>query len=142
MLAHPACRRTSEYMSHNRPASAKIIQHAEGLGAPNAEHVRLRARELAIIAGRAEYNEEDWREAKRELHGGHVTPAEEGEMEMEAIVSGHDMVMGSLGHHVENVTSSDLENLGEELIAEGMDEAEHEQMLMARTEAGADEDDE
>jgi hypothetical protein len=129
-------------MSHLRPASAKIIQHAEGLGAPNAEHVRLRARELAIIAGRAEYNEEDWREAKRELHGGHSTPADEGEMEMEAIVSGHDMVAGSLGHHVENLSSLDAESLGEELIAEGMDEAEHERMLLARTEEEPEDGDE
>jgi hypothetical protein len=129
-------------MNHTRPTSAKIIQHAEGLGAPSAEHVRLRARELAIINGRAEYNEEDWREAKRELHGGHVTPAEECEMEMEAIVSGHDMVAGSLGHHVENVVSFEADNLGEELVAEGMDEAEHERMLMARTEAEPEEDEE
>jgi hypothetical protein len=129
-------------MNHPRPTSAKIIQHAEGLGAPNAEHVRLRAQELAIINGHAEYNEEDWREAKRELHGGHVSPADEGEMEMQAIVSGHDMVAGSLGHHVENRMSGEAENLGEELVAEGMDEAEHERMLLARTEAESPEDDE
>jgi hypothetical protein len=129
-------------MNHTRPTSAKIIQHAEGLGAPNAEHVRLRAQELAIINGHAEYNEEDWREAKRELHGGHAASADEGEMEMEAIVSGHDMVAGSLGHHVENVLSSENENLGEELVAEGMDEAEHERMLMARTEAEPEDDEE
>lgn len=129
-------------MSQTRPASAKIIQHAEGLGAPNAEHVRIRAQELAIIAGRTEYNEEDWREAKRELHGGHMSPASECEMEMEAVVSGHDMVAGSLGHHVENVTALDAENLGEELVAEGMDEAEHERMLLARIEEEPEEDEE
>jgi hypothetical protein len=129
-------------MTPSRPASAKIIQHAEGLGVPNAEQVRVRARELAIIAGRTEYNEEDWREAKRELHGGHVTPAEECELEMEAVVSGHDMVAGSLGHHVENLSSLDAESLGEELVAEGMDEAEHERMLLARTESERDEDEE
>ncbi len=61
---------------------------------------------------------------------------------MEAIVSGHDMVDGSLGHHVENVLSSENENLGEELVAEGMDEAEHERMLMARTEAEPEDDEE
>jgi hypothetical protein len=129
-------------MNHTRPTSAKIIQHAEGLGAPNAEHVRLRARELAIINGRAEYNEEDWREAKRELHGGHTAPADEAEMEMVAVVSGHDMVAGSLGHHVENVLYSESDHLGEELVAEGMDEAEHERMLLARTEAEPEDDDE
>ncbi len=129
-------------MNAHRPASAKIIQHAEGLGVPNADQVRVRAQELATINGRAEYSEEDWRDAKRELHGGHTDSSEEGEMEMEAIVSGHDMVASSLGHHVENVSSSESENLGEELIAEGMDEAEHERMLMARAEEEpADEED-
>jgi hypothetical protein len=127
-------------MSHIRPASAKIIQHSEGLGVPNADHVRVRAQELAIINGRSEYNEEDWREAKRELHGGHSAPVDEGEMEMEAIVSGHDMVAGSLGHHVENVISGETESLGEELVAEGMDEAEHERMLLARTEEEPEDD--
>jgi hypothetical protein len=142
VLADSEPRLTCKYMSQNRPASAKIIQHSEGLGAPNADHVRVRAQELAIINGRAEYNEEDWRDAKRELHGGHATPADDGEMEMEAIVSGHDMVAGSLGHHVENVSSSESENLGEELVAEGMDEAEHEQMLLARTEVEPEDDEE
>ncbi len=127
-------------MSHIRPTSAKIIQHAEGLGAPNADHVRLRAQELAIINGRSEYSEEDWREAKRELHGGHTPSADEGELEMQALVSGHDMVAGSLGHHVENVMSSESESLGEELVAEGMDEAEHERMLLSRTEEEPEDD--
>ena len=121
-------------MSTTRPTSAKIIQHAEGLGAPNADQVRQRAHELAIINGRTRFNDEDWRDAKRELHGGHVEPADDGEMEMAAIVSGHDMVAGSLGHHVENRLTSEEECLGEELIAEGMDEAVHDQMLSSRIE--------
>lgn len=123
-----------------RPTSAKIIQHAEGLGAPNAEQVRHRAHELAIINGRTQFNDEDWRDAKRELHGGHIDPAEDGEMQMEALVSGHDMVAGSLGHHVENVVSTEPDCLGEELIAEGMDEAVHEQMLLSRQEEEVEED--
>ena len=38
---------------------------------PCAETVRQRARELAQIDGREEFNEGDWAEAKIELHGGH-----------------------------------------------------------------------
>lgn len=117
-----------------KPTPAKIIHHSEGMGAPTADMVRKRAQELARINGREEYNEEDWREAKRELHGGHQTNDTNGDMDMVTAVSEHDMVVCSMGHHVENVGPEDQDSMVEELIAEGMDEAVHEQMLAARRE--------
>jgi hypothetical protein len=129
-------------MSTMKPASGKIIHHSEGLGAPCADTVRQRARELAQINGREEYNEEDWREAKRELHGGHQTNDTNGNMDMAAVVSEHDMIVSSIGHHVENVGLEDQDSVVEELIAEGMDEAVHEQMLAARREDDAEDKDE
>ena len=122
-----------------RPTSAKIIQHSEGLGAPTSETVRKRASEIATINGRKEFSDEDWREAKRELHGGHELSDTNGEYEMSSMVSEHDMVIGSMGHHSENMPPEDNENVVEELIAEGMDEAVHEQMLASRR-AEAEED--
>ena len=125
-----------------RPTSAKIIQHSEGLGTPTSETVRKRAAEIAVINGHAEFSEEDWREAKRELHGGHELNDTNGDLEMSTMVSEHDMVVGSMGHHVETLRPDDTENVLEELIAEGMDEAVHEQMLASRrAEAEADSDD-
>jgi len=121
-----------------RPTPAKIIQHSEGMGAPCAETVRRRARELAMIDGRAEFNEEDWAQAKRELHGGHEPNDTNGEMNMTCMVSEHDMVAGSMGRHVENIGVDDQDNMVEELIAEGMDEAVHEQMLASRLESDAE----
>ena len=121
-------------MSTMKPASGKIIQHSAGLGAPSAETVRQRARELARIDGREEFNDEDWQEAKRELQGGHEPSDTNGEMNMAAMVSEHDMIATSVGHHVENFGFDDQSNVAEELIAEGMDEAVHEQMLAARRE--------
>jgi len=117
-----------------KPTPAKIIHHSEGLGAPCAETVRRRAQELARINGHAEYNDDDWRAAKRELHGGHEPNDTNGAMDMAAVVSERDMIVSSVGHHVENVGLEDQENVVEELIAEGMDEAVHEQMLAARRE--------
>ncbi|MEP6669802.1 MAG: hypothetical protein ABJF10_11650 [Chthoniobacter sp.] len=122
------------------PTPAKIIQHSEGLGTPCADTVRKRAQELAKINGHAEFNEEDWREAKRELHGGHQTNDTNGEMEMTSAISEHDMVTSSLGHHVENVRGDDQDSVGEELVAEGMDEAVHDQMLASRLEDKEEED--
>ena len=127
-------------MKMMRPASAKIIQHAEGLGTPTAETVRRRAQELAIINGHEEFSEEDWREAKRELHGGHEQFTENRDMEMSSMISEHDMVVGSVGHHTENRRTEDPDHMSEELIAEGMDEAVHEQMLAARREEPADDE--
>lgn len=115
-----------------RPTSAKIIQHSEGLGAPTSDTVRKRAEEIALINGRSSFTDEDWREAKRELHGGHELNDTNGDLEMSAMVSEHDMVIGSMGHHSANMMMEDNENVLEELIAEGMDEAVHEQMLASR----------
>ena len=131
-------------MSTHHPPSAKIMQHAEGLGAPNSDQVRRRAEELAFIAGRDEFSDEDWREAKRELHGGHGHSISEDEAEMVTLISERDMVVTDLGHHVQNIGMEDADNVVEELIAEGMDEAVHEQMLAARREEddGEDEEDE
>src|SRR5688572_5057995 len=119
-------------MDSMRPTPAKIMQHAEGLGAPTSETVRQRAREIAVINGHEEFSEDDWRTAKRELHGGHESNDTNGDREMTSMVSEHDMVVGSMGRHLPNMMPEDNENVLEELIAEGMDEAVHEQMLAAR----------
>lgn len=114
-----------------RHRPAKILNHDAGLGVPSSDLVRQRAIELARLDGRAEHNESDWRQAKRELHGGMVY-SEDGEDEMIQSVSERDMIAGSLGHRVERAENSEPENVVEELIAEGMDEAVHEQMLESR----------
>lgn len=119
-------------MKPQRSLTAKIIEHSHGLGVPSADSVRKRALELARIDGRKDFTEEDWKQAKLELHGGHPgTSPETEEDEMIASSSGRDMMAGSIGHHVENRIPENSESLGEELVAEGLDEAAHEQMLEA-----------
>ena len=126
-------------MDNMRPPMAKILVHSEGLGAPNADTVRKRAQELAQIAGRPEFNEADWRQAKAELHStnGLDHQASE-EMGMAAMVSEQDMVAADVGHHTERAPLDDERNLVEELWQEGMDEAEHERMLEASHESDAE----
>ena len=121
-------------MSTRKPTFAKIIQHSEGLGVPTSENVQHRAEELALINGHRQFTADDWAQAKRELHGGHEPIGSDGAFEMSAAVSEHDMTYGSLGRQVCNGSLEDQENIVEELIAEGMDEAVHEQMLAARRE--------
>jgi hypothetical protein len=127
-------------MSTLRPASAKILQHSTGMGAPNAELVRRRAEEIARIDGRAEFHEGDWQQAKRELHGGHELGDAADGADMTSLVSERDMISTDPGHHTERLGMDGDENLGEELIAEGMDEAQHERMLAARLEEAEDDE--
>jgi len=130
-------------MNKMRPNTAKILVHSEGLGTPHTELVRKRAQEIAIINGRTRFSEEDWRQAKIELHGSHGTDSHlSDEMGMAAMVSEQGMVASDVGHQAERVLMEDDGNIGEELIAEGMEEAEHERMLASRREDLEEEEEE
>jgi hypothetical protein len=119
-------------MKMTRTPSAKIALHDTGLGTPSPETVRERARELARIDGRGEYNETDWERAKIEVHGGHpMMLGNDGEAEMIESVSERDMLVIDHGHHVENVRFDQTDEVIEELVAEGLDEAVHDRMLAA-----------
>ncbi len=117
-------------MNTSRPPYAKIVVHSTGLGVPSPEMVRQRARELALIDGRAEHNERDWQRARQELHGGHPRSWDDEEDRMPQSVSERDMTATDTGHHTENMVDGD-DNVLEELVAEGMDEAVHDRMLEA-----------
>jgi hypothetical protein len=96
------------------------------------EDVRRRARELAEIGGWPEATEEHWRQAKRELHGGHDFENGSDEHDLQLLVSGHDFIAADPGHHKPRLMGEGDEHVAEELIAEGMDEALHEQMLQSQ----------
>jgi hypothetical protein len=117
-------------VKETRTLQGKIIQHSEGMGVPSPELVRKRARELASINGREEVNQDDWIQAKRELHGGHHVEGDD-EEDSAQFVSERDMVVPSSGHHSVKIGFEDSDNVVEELVAEGMDEAVHERMLEA-----------
>ena len=117
-------------MKMNRTLQAKIVRHAEGLGVPTADLVRQRAFEIAQIDGRSAFNDQDWNQAKIELHGNGISSDDDGEDEMK-LAAAHDMVPGSMGHHTLNQPPDDAQNIVEELVSEGMDEAVHDQMLEA-----------
>jgi hypothetical protein len=119
-------------MKAPRPSSAKILNHAQGLGAPTAADVRQRAQEIARIEGWDQPNEEHWRQAKIEMHGGHDFENGSHEYDMQLLVSGGELVSADPGRHTPNLRLDDDEHVVEELIAEGMDEALHEQMLQSR----------
>ena len=121
-------------MKTGHSTQAKIVNHDSGMGAPDSETVRRRAAELARIGGRSVFNEQDWQEAKRELHGGQSLDNGDEGSDGEALfktASERDMIATDTGHQIENIPLEDAGNSVEELICEGMDEAVHEQMLEA-----------
>lgn len=79
-----------------------------------------------------EFTDADWDQARRELLGSedHTAP-EETEQNAE-VVEEWNVVASSTGHRAPRV--EDDENLGEQLVSDGMDEAVHDQMLEARKE--------
>ena len=117
-------------MNSSRPPYAKIVVHSNGLGVPSPDMVRQRARELARIDGRADHNEQDWQRAKQELHGGHPYSWDDDEDRMPQSISERDMTATDTGHHIENMVGGE-DNVLEELVAEGMEEAQHDRMLEA-----------
>jgi hypothetical protein len=122
-------------MDKMRPPMAKILVHSEGLGTLHAGMVRQRAKEIALINGHEEYTDEDWNQARIELHGSHHPNGElSEEMAAGTLVSEADMLCTDAGRQVERMAQEDERNLVEELWMEGMEEAEHEQMLQAAKE--------
>jgi len=96
--------------------------------------VQQRARELAVIAGRAasDYTDEDFRQAKLELMQEPEPDDEEMEEAALPFEPGSGEVLGGRETQAPNFGGDDESSVGEELIREGMDEALHDEMLEAR----------
>ncbi len=118
-------------MKKSHPGHGKISDHFKGMGTVTRDMVAERAREIALINGRPpnHYNQDDFMEAKRELTG--ATPEADGE-------AGEDTVAGlvtwdeapdATGHAVKKAEPEDERSSAEQLIEEGLEEAEHEQMV-------------
>jgi hypothetical protein len=115
-------------------AHGKITLHGNGLGVPSPELVEKRAREIALIDERDpdEFTEADWAQAKNELTGVEPAHTAEADDEISDELTERDDVVGSSGHQVPNNGFDDDENVGEELVAGGIEEAVHDQMVQAR----------
>jgi hypothetical protein len=116
---------------------AALIINSTGIGTVTRKMVRERATELALINGRSaqDVSAADWEQAKRELTGEPDMDPKEALLESAPESERWDPLPGSTGHIVP-VASIDGEDddgrsMGEKLIAEGVQEAEHDQMLQA-----------
>ena len=115
----------------------KLSQHGEGLGTVTEAMVLKRARELAVINGRTadQVLDSDREQARRELTGEeglnpHRTPAEKLPEEKR-----WEQVAESAEHEAPTVPAPDEQTVAEQLVEEGVQEAEHDQMKRAAEES-------
>jgi hypothetical protein len=116
---------------------AALIINSTGIGTVTRKMVRERATELALINGRSvqDVSVADWEQAKRELTGEPDQDPKDALLEAAPESERWDPLPSSTGQIIP-VASIDGEDddgrsMGEKLIDEGVQEAEHDQMLQA-----------
>jgi hypothetical protein len=121
---------------NSQPGFGKISVHGDGMGAPTPELIEQRAREIALIAERdpKDFTDADWEQAREELLGVATNAAPEETAENAELEDDWDVVASDTGHRAPRAGVDDDEMLGEKLVAGGLEEAAHDQMLQARHE--------
>jgi hypothetical protein len=117
-------------MKQRSTTEGKISDHLNGLGTVTAEMVRERAREIAQINGRdpGTFTQADWAEAKRELTGTDSDAAEDENFEIHGVKEWNE-VPSTSGHKAPVRGASDEQTFAEKLAEQGVEEANHDQML-------------
>ena len=128
-------------MKKNPLTKGLITENFTGIGPVARGMVRERAVELAIINGRsaAEVSKADWEQAKRELAGEPDADPKDAILESAPESLRWNPVPGSPGHQAPESPNEDEDDEGrsetEQLVAGGVEEAEHDQMLQAARDA-------
>jgi hypothetical protein len=123
-----------------------LTENSAGVGTVTRKMVRERAVELAVISGRSahESSKSDWEQAKRELTGDSDMEPKEAALESAPESERWNPAPGSTGHKVPVSASDDEDDEGrsdnERLVDEGIEGAEHDQMLQAAREATKNKD--
>ena len=107
------------------------MDHSKAVGNVTWGMVRHRARELAIINGRSqeEVLDADFEQARRELTGeDDISPQQ---MVIESLPESErwDPVPGTAGRRAPKIPADEEQSEQEKLFQEGVNEAEHDQML-------------
>ena len=108
-----------------------ISDHFHPVGTVTREMVRERAREIAFINGHSPNHctRQDWVDAQQELSGAIPSLDSEDEELINATSWCEEPV--EAGHAVERIEAPDEQTLSEELVEQGISEAEHDQMVEA-----------
>jgi hypothetical protein len=117
-----------------------IMQNADGIGTVTPAMIEARARELARINGHdpSKPTDADYQQAKRELTGEEEIDPQEENLESMPESEAWDPLPGSTGRQAADSLGEDEDAEGRseaaQMYEEGIDEAEHDQMLRAAEE--------
>ncbi len=112
--------------------AGKITNHGDGLGLPDRDDVQKRADELASIEGHASSREDRVR-AEQELAGDTLPPTTDDDDESVGSLSRDPSEPRSIpGRQIPDQEEESGQSTIERLVADGVDEADHDQMLAAR----------
>jgi hypothetical protein len=134
-------------MEQNPLTKGVLTENFIGIGTVTREMVLKRARELAMINGHSPNHllESELEQAHRELTGGSDMDPKEAALGSVPESERWDPLPGSIGHKALESSDEDEDDEGrgeeERLVEEGVNEAEHDQMLQA-AKAAAKEDNE
>lgn len=116
----------------NRIEEGRFSEHGQGLGTVTEEMVRHRARELAFINGHPnQLLESDLAQARCELTGEERMNPEPTAAEQLTEDRRWEAVPESIGHRAPTIPSADEQTFAEELVEEGIEDAEQDQMVKA-----------
>jgi len=115
-------------MSAKNPGRIQI--HGEGVGELSEDDIETRAKEIAMMDGRREAKDHDRVRAREELLNPGPSAAPEAD-ETARPVELWSKGAASLGHEGAHVEPEDEANLAEQLVEEGVEEADREQRLSA-----------
>lgn len=117
----------------SRTSSSKIEVRGQGVSGYSRADVERRARELALIENRPEPNDEDRARALAEFRDRHLPDAvNEDADSMRSLSRDPSDPPVDRGHQVPAYGGDDEKTALENLALEGVEEAQHEQMLAAR----------
>lgn len=112
-----------------REVEGRIFSHENGLGTVTRSMIEERAREIALIDGRSRATREDLLRARQELlrMRGIRDEIEDIDEDYESLDPSE--TPAAHGHHAPNFEPEDEEQVQFELVEQGVEEADHEQML-------------
>jgi hypothetical protein len=123
-------------VAKNYLSKGVIAESFAGIGPVSRAMIHARASELAMIEGHArQITQSDYEQAKRELTGECDLDRQEARLESILEEERWDPVPGSAGHRVTDTPDEDVDDEGlsetAQLAEEGVQGAEHDQMLQA-----------
>jgi len=119
--------------SDDESTPGKIAIRGKGVGGITGSEVEQRALELALIDGRSEPTAEDRQRARKELQGETLPDAiEEDNDASVGLTRDPSEPPSDTGHQIPDREGLDEEVMTERLALEGVEEAQHDQMLQAR----------